>query len=264
MNVPPNPGFLSDEGPVPAAAPDRARARIEPWRLGVATLIVAVVVAAIWLWGRPEREQSEAMVAVTSQAWLAGQPTGAFELVSVPSELGDQFARPEVVAASIAAYDIPEGSFVTPALLAEPDSTAGELTTIRFEAVTSAWPAPGPRAGAVAVVSAVLGGCALDVATLAGGDEGEIVVRVDHFDAARLAEAASLGGLVVWPAPPDGWPLCPQHRPAASATPGWLDDLGQSLGESASQQPGSVASGSELLGSAGPSSAGVIPAGAGV
>ena len=200
------PGFgPDDQAPVP---PGGQRAGIEPWRLGVAAMIVAIVVAAIWLWGRPHREPPPVLVAVTSEAWLAGQPPGAFELAGVPQGLADQFAVPDSIAGSVVAFDVPAGTFVTPALLGPLDAAAGARTAMRLSADTSAWPEPGPRAGSRAVVSGVLGGCALDVTTLAGGAEGSIVVHVDAAGAARYARAAELDGLVVWPAPPDGWPQC--------------------------------------------------------
>ena len=210
------PGFgPDDQAPT---LPGGQRAGIEPWRLGVAAVTVAVVVTAIWLWGRPHREPPPALVAVTSEAWLAGQPPGAFELAGVPQGLADQFAVPDSIADSVVAFDVPAGTFVTPALLGPPDVAAGARTAMRLSADTSAWPAPGPRAGSRAVVSGVLGGCALDVTTLAGGADGSIVVHVDAAGAARYASAAELDGLVVWPAPPDGWPAC-RSAPSVGIAP---------------------------------------------
>ncbi len=205
-------GFGSDD-PAPAS-PGATRPGIEPWRVGVSAVIVAVVVAAIWLWGRPHQEPPQALAAVTSEAWLAGQPPGAFETVHVPVDLAGQFADPDLIASSIAAFDVPAGTFVTPALLGSPDAVIGANTVMRLRADTSAWPEPGPRAGSRAVVAGVLGGCALDVTTLAGGADGTIVVHVDAASAARYVRVADLDGLVVWPAPPDGWPAC---RPVSSA-----------------------------------------------
>lgn len=205
------PGFgPDDQAP---ALPGGQRAGVEPWRLGVAAVIVAVVVAAIWLWGRPHREPPPALVAVTSEAWLAGQPPGAFEVAGVPQGLAGRFVDPDSIAGSVVAFDVPAGTFVTEALLGPPDVAEGARTAIRLSADTSAWPEPGPRAGSRAVVAGVLGGCALDVTTLVGGAEGSIVVHLDAPGAARYARAAELDGLVVWPAPPDGWPEC---RPAGA------------------------------------------------
>lgn len=206
MTLAGRPGFGPDD-PAPAP-PGVQRAGIEPWRIGMAAVIVAVVVAAIWLWGRPHREPPLAMVGVTSEPWLAGQPPGDFEVAEVPQELAVWFADPDSVAGSVVAFDVPPGTFVTPALLGPLGTAAGAHTAIRLSADTSAWPEPGPRAGSRAVVAGVLGGCALDVTTLAGGAEGSIVVHVDAVGAARYARAAELDGLVVWPAPPDGWPQC--------------------------------------------------------
>lgn len=200
------PGFGPDEqAPVPRGG---QRAGIEPWRLGVAAVIVAVVVAAIWLWGRPHREPPPTLVAVTSETWLAGQPPGAFEVAGVPQALAGRFVDPDSIAGNVVAFDVPAGTFVTPALLGPLGAASGANTAIRLSADTSAWPEPGPQAGSRAVVASVLGGCALDVTTLAGGAEGSIVVHVDAAGAARYARAAELDGLVVWPAPPDGWPQC--------------------------------------------------------
>ncbi|MCY4516363.1 MAG: hypothetical protein OXB99_03895 [Acidimicrobiaceae bacterium] len=191
----------------------------EPWRLGAAALIVATVVAAIWLWGRPHAEPPAALAAITSEAWMAGQPPGAFELVEVAAQLAEQLADPSSIPGSVATHDLPSGTLVTPALLGVASDASGALTAMRFPADTSAWPAPGPGAGSRAVVAGVLGGCALDVTTLAGGAEGSIVVRVDAPGAARYANASELDGLVAWPAPPDGWPEC--RSPGAGNTLPW-------------------------------------------
>ncbi|WP_420444246.1 hypothetical protein [Candidatus Poriferisodalis sp.] len=212
--------YLGDEQQ--AAVAGLPRRSPEPWRLGAALAIVAIVVAAIWLWGRPHTEPPQALVAVTSEAWMAGQPPGAFEVVGVPEALATRFADPDAIAGRAVAHDVPAGTFVTPALLEAPQDVVGAVTSMQFVADTGAWPAPGPRAGSRAVVSTVLGGCALDVTTLADGGDARIVVRVDAPFAARLAAAVELGGLVVWPAPPDGWPLCPSGRSTSLAlsTPG--------------------------------------------
>lgn len=216
--APTQPGLgVDDQVPAP---PGGQRASVEPWRVGVAAAIVAIVVAAIWLWGRPHREPPRALVAVTVEAWLAGQPPGGFEAAEVPLELSGRFAEPDSIAGSVVAFDVPAGTFVTPALLGPGDGLPQERTVMRFSADTSAWPEPGPGAGSRAVVAGVLGGCALDVTTLAGGADGAIVVRVDAPDAARYARAAALDGLVVWPAPADGWPEC------RSATVGAVDPAG--------------------------------------
>ena len=206
MTASARPGFGPEEQLT--GAPGMTRHGIEPWRVGVSAVIVAVVVAAIWLWGRPHQGSPQALVAVTSEAWFAGQPPGAFDAVEVPQDLADQLADPDEVAGSVTAFDVPAGTFVTPALLGPPEAAAGAKTVMRLRADTSAWPPPGPRAGSHAVVAGALGGCALDVTTLAGGAEGSIVVHVDAAGAARYARAADIDGLVVWPAPPDGWPQC--------------------------------------------------------
>lgn len=210
MTSPAHPDFgVDDSAPASAGVP---RTGVEPWRVAVSAVIVAVVVAAIWLWGRPHSDPPRVPVAVATEAWLAGQPPGAFEAVTVPQELAAQFADPDSMAGSVVAFDVPAGTFVTPALLGPAEGAMGARTVMRFSADTSAWPAPGPSAGSRAVVAGVLGGCALDVTTLAGGAEGSIVVHVDAPGAARYARAAELDGLVVWPAPPDGWPQCRSAR----------------------------------------------------
>ncbi|WP_419915237.1 hypothetical protein [Candidatus Poriferisodalis sp.] len=206
---PARPGFGPEE-----RAPAQSGVTIEPWRFGVSAVIVVVVVVAIWLWGRPHQESPQVLVAVTSEAWLAGQPPGAFDAAEIPQDLAGRFADPEAITGSIVAFDVPAGTFVTPALLGPPEAALGATTVMRLSADTSAWPAPGPRAGSRAVVAGVLGGCALDVTTLAGGAEGSIVVHVDAVGAARYARTSELDGLVVWPAPPAGWPQC---RPVSSA-----------------------------------------------
>ncbi|MDE0136144.1 MAG: hypothetical protein OXM54_15010 [Acidimicrobiaceae bacterium] len=205
-----------EHSPRPAGLPLGGPA---PWRIGAAALIVAIVLAAIWLWGRPRPQPPSVLVAVTSEAWLAGQMPGEFEVVEVPQGLSEQFVDPDSIAGSVATFDVPMGTFVTPALLGSPESASGAHSVMRFGADTSAWPEPGPRPGSRAVVAGVLGGCALDVTTLAGGAEGSIVVYVDPAEAARYASAAELDGLVVWPAPPDGWPECRTAAVGSSIAP---------------------------------------------
>ncbi|WP_420608906.1 hypothetical protein [Candidatus Poriferisodalis sp.] len=214
---------MTPAGPVGYPAEDRSADRgglprhgPEPWRIGAAVLIVGTVVLAIWLWGRPHAEPPTVLAAVASEPWTAGQPPGAFEVVEIAAQLADRFADPDSIVTSVASHDVPPGTFVTPGLLGNPGDATGDLTAMRFAADTSAWPEPGPRAGSRAVVASVLGGCALDVTTLAGGAEGSIVVHVDAADAARYARAAELDGLVAWPAPPDGWPEC--RSPWAAGT----------------------------------------------
>ncbi|MCY3950305.1 MAG: hypothetical protein OXF61_14030 [Acidimicrobiaceae bacterium] len=209
---------------------------LAPWRVGTAVLIVAIVLAAIWLWGRPQPHPPSVLAAVTSEAWLAGQPPGEFEVVEVPQGLSEQFADPDSIAGSVATFDVPMGTFVTPALLGPPESAAGARSVMRFGADTSAWPEPGPGAGSRAVVAGVLGGCALDVTTLAGGTQGSIVVHVDPADAALYASAAGLDGLVVWPAPPDGWPECRTAAGGSSLAPRIGRDT--SFGFGSQLQPG--------------------------
>ena len=199
-------GYPNDEQPPTFGG--MPRRGLEWWRLGVAALIVAVVVAAIWLWGRPPAQPAVALVAVASEPWIAGQPPGAFEIVEVAEPVAAQFADLNSIVGSVVSHDIPSGTFVTPALLGVPVDTRRAVTVMRFEADTAAWPAAGPGPGSVAVVATVLGGCALDVTTLVDGADGSIVMYVDAPAAARLATASALDGLVVWPAPIDGWPKC--------------------------------------------------------
>ncbi|WP_428121547.1 hypothetical protein [Candidatus Poriferisodalis sp.] len=185
-----------------------ARPGVEPWRLAAAGAIVGVVVLAVWLWGRPDAEPPRALVAVTAEAWIAGQPPGSFEVVNVSAELATRLVEPDAIADRVVAHDVPAGTFVSPALLTSAERVTGAMTAMRFGVDASAWPSPGPRAGSNAVVSTVKGGCAIGVTTLLDGDDDSIVIRVDADEAARLAAAAQSDGLVVWPAPPDGWPEC--------------------------------------------------------
>ena len=226
-SVPYGPLPESQLGPASGLQADDARPAVsalaqrtpERWRLVAAGAIVAVVVAAIWLWGRPASGDASVLVAVTAEAWVGGQPPGAFDLVAVAADVGARLAAPEAVLDSVVAYDVPAGTFVAPALLAAPAELSGEFTSMQFAADSAAWPSPGPHAGSHAVIATALGGCALDVVTLADGGDGYIVVRLDAGHAGRYAAAAELDGLVVWPAPPDGWPLCPQRGASAVVVP---------------------------------------------
>ena len=224
----------------------------ERWRLVAAGVIVAAVVGAIWLWGRPSSSDATVLVAVTTEAWAAGQPPGGFEVVSVPPDIAARLAPPEAVPGSVSAHDVAEGTFVTSALLAEPADVEGAFTSLKFVAETSAWPSPGPQAGSHAVIATAFGGCALDVTTLADGGDGFIVVRLDAAGTGHYAAASELDGLVAWPAPPDGWPLCPQRRSATvvpqdgplsgfeSRGTGWSGTGWSGAGPSGSAQPGSA------------------------
>ena len=239
-------GIHADELP-PAATAGLVQRGPERWRLVAAGAIVAAVLAAIWLWGRPASSEATVLAAVTTEAWFAGQPPGAFDLVGVPPEVAARLAPPEAVLDSVVAHDAPEGTFVTSALLAEPADVEGAFTALKFVAETGAWPSPGPRAGSHAVIATAFGGCALDVTTLAEGGDGFVVVRLDPVGAGRYAAASELDGLVAWPAPPDGWPLCPQRRSTTVVPPGgplsgfespgtgWSD-----AGASGSERPGSA------------------------
>ena len=190
------------------AVPRVPRLGLEPWRLGAAAAVVGIVVCALWLWGRPRSELPQVLVAVTAETWVAGQPPGAFDVVTLPPDVATRFVEPDIIADRVVAHHVPAGTFVTPALLTVAAESAGSTTAMRFAADTTAWPPPGPRAGSHSVVSTVLGGCAIEVSTLLGGADDSIVVRVDQQSAARIAAAAEPDGLVVWPAPPDGWPQC--------------------------------------------------------
>ena len=251
MNPAAQPGVPHGDEQLPAAAGLVQRGP-ERWRLVAAGAIVAAVVAAIWLWGRPASSDATVLVAVTTEAWAAGQPPGAFDLVGVPPDIAARLAPPEAVLDSVVAHDAPEGTFVTSALLAEPADVEGAFTSLKFVAETGAWPSPGPQAGSHAVIATAFGGCALDVPTLADGGDGFVVVRLDPAGAGRYAAASELDGLVAWPAPPDGWPLCPQRRSTTvvpqggplsgfeSPGTGWSGTGWSGAGPSGSGQPGSA------------------------
>ena len=221
LSAPPGtPPLAHSAEPPPAVPGGLPRSGPERWRLLAAGAIVVAVVAAVWLWGRPASSGAKVLVAVTSEAWAAGQPPGSFDLVGVPEDVAARLAPPEALLDSLVTHDAPTGTFVVPALLAEPADAEGAVTSLKFAAATGAWPPPGPQAGSHAVIATVFGGCALDVTTLSGGGDGYVVVRLDAADTGRYAAAAELDGLVAWPAPPDGWPLCPQRRASAVVLPG--------------------------------------------
>lgn len=210
MSMPSQFGYSAADQPT---GPPRAqRNGPEPWRLGAAAAIVGIVVASVWLWGRPAGETASSLAAVTAEPWTAGQPPGKFDIVSVPAAMAAQLADPDGFGDVVASHDLPSGTFVTPALLVAPEAVSGATTVMRFVTDNGAWPPPGPRAGSRAVLATVLGGCAAEVATLVGGAGDSIVIQVDAPTAARLATAAEPGGLVAWPAPPDGWPMCSPSR----------------------------------------------------
>ncbi len=223
MSTAPQFGYPAEE--LQPVARRVGRPGLEPWRLAAAGAIVGVVVLAVWLWGRPEGEPLRALAAVTAEAWIAGQPPGSFEVVNVSVDLATRLVEPDAIADQVVAHDVPAGTFVSPALLKSAERVTGVMTAMRFGVDTSAWPSPGPRAGSNAVVSTVKGGCGIEVATLLDGADDSIVLRVDVTTAARLAAAAESDGLVVWPAPPDGWPECRKpvgavgiHSPFAAET----------------------------------------------
>ncbi|MDE0170513.1 MAG: hypothetical protein OXS29_13565 [bacterium] len=163
-------------------------------------------------------------VLFATEVWLRGSIAGV-AVVDVPEGLAPLFITPDGIGNSVAAFDIPANTFITPGMLRGPGANLddeGGLSTIRLPAGVGLWPMPGPAPGDEAVVGQAGGTCALAVTELLEVDtEGQnVTVAVTPGIAGRLIAA---GDLTIWPPAGGTWPACPPSEgppPILDAPPG--------------------------------------------
>ena len=178
-------------------------------RLAAASLIVTLVAASIWLFGRPE---PTVLVVAAAEDWPAAREPGAFVTVELPESAADLFVTAEQLPGRVPAVAVPAGAVVSHALLVDATAAVASDLSAALLAVNvnpSLWPYPGPRAGDAAVLAAEPGGCATAVLPVVMLDDGALVVE------ARPQLASVLGPTQwwVWESPPAGWPACPPPDP---------------------------------------------------
>ena len=191
-------------------------------RFTAAALIVVVVAVSVWLFGRPEPENTVQVVAA-AEDWPAGREPGEYVTVEMPEESAALFVTVEQLADRVPAVAVPAGTVVSPALLADSAVPAASDLSAALLAVAvdpSLWPEPGPRPGDAAVLAAQPGGCAAAVLPVVLVGESTVVVETGPQLAALLGPAVWW----IWESPPAGWPGCPPAQPdeARSAS---VDDL---------------------------------------
>lgn len=176
-------------------------------RLAAAGVLVAVAVVLVLLFGRTP---PPAVVGVlfASEPWPRGT-VGEVVVIDVPESLAALFVTPDGLGNSVAAIDVPRGTFVTAAMLRPPGPLLGQegLTSLRLVAASDLWPAPGPASGDEAVVGVAAEACALTVTELVEVTAGEGTVTVAVTPAVAV-ELMAQPDLAVWPPVGGTWPEC--------------------------------------------------------
>ena len=121
-------------------------------RLAAAGGLVAVAVVLVLLFGRTPPTQVVGVL-YASEPWPRGT-VGEVLVLDVPGDLAPLFVTPDGIGNSVAAIDIPRGTFLTAEMLRPPGPLLGQegLTSLRLVAASDLWPAPGPSGGDEAVV----------------------------------------------------------------------------------------------------------------
>lgn len=183
-----------------------------PARIAAAGVLVAVAVVMVLLFGRAT---PPAVVGVlfASEPWPRGT-VGEVVVIDVPESLAPLFVTPDGLGNSVAAIDIPRGTFITAEMIRPPGPLLGQegLTSLRLVATSALWPAPGPASGDEAVVGIAGEACSLTVTELVdvAAEEGTVTVAVTPAVAARLMAQPDLA---VWPPVGGTWPECPRPEP---------------------------------------------------
>lgn len=172
--------------------------------------VVVVFVAAI-LFGSA-RDDGPAppttwVVVATSEDWRAGEPPGAFDIVTVLGTAGAALASVGDLSDQEPLVRIPAGSLVSKAMLGPVGAEAGDpdATLFQLGVSTAYWGSGTPAAGDVAVFAREFGGCAVAVIQLVDAQGGAVWIEADPLLAAELASVPSP---VLWEAPENGWPEC--------------------------------------------------------
>ena len=194
-----------------------------PARIAAAGVLVAVAVVMVLLFGRAP---PPAVVGVlfASEPWPRGT-VGEVVVIDVPESLAPLFVTPDGLGNSVAAIDIPRGTFITAEMIRPPGPLLGQegLTSLRLVAASALWPAPGPASGDEAVVGIAADACALTVTQLVDvvAEEGTVTVAVTPDVAVQLMAQPDLA---VWPPVGGTWPEClspePLPEPIQTTPPG--------------------------------------------
>ena len=181
-------------------------------RLAAAGVLVAAAVVLVLLFGRAP---SPAVVGVlfASEPWPRGT-AGEVVVIDVPESLAPLFVTPDGLGNSVAAVDIPRGTFITAEMLRPPGPLLGQegLTSLRLVVASGLWPDPGPASGDQAVVGIAAEACALAVTELVDVEAGQgtVTVAVTPTLAVQLMTRPDLA---VWPPVGETWPECPRPEP---------------------------------------------------
>ena len=178
-------------------------------RLAAAGALVVVAVVLVFLFGRSTPPPVVGVLFAT-EVWPRGSIAGV-AVVDVPEALAPLFITPDGIGNSVAAFDIPANTFITPGMLRAPGADLGDeggLSRLRLPAGVGLWPLPGPAPGDEAVIGVAGGVCALAVTELLEVDteSKNITVAVTPDTAGRLITA---GDLTIWPPVGGAWPACP-------------------------------------------------------
>lgn len=177
-------------------------------RFAAAALVVVLVAASVWLFGRPEPPEPVVQVVAAAEDWGARREPGGFVTVEMPQSAAALFVTPAELPGRVPAVAVPAGTVLSRALLADPGTAMATDPSTALLAVAvdpSLWPDPGPAAGATGVLAAEPGGCAAAVLPIVSAGDGSVVVEAGHELAARLGPAVWW----IWESPAAGWPGCP-------------------------------------------------------
>ncbi|MYB45368.1 MAG: hypothetical protein F4X74_10565 [Acidimicrobiia bacterium] len=182
-------------------------------RLAAAGVLVAVAVVLVLLFGRTP---SPAVVGVlfASEPWPRGT-VGQVVVIDVPESLAPLFVTPDGLGNSVAALDIPRGTFITGQMLRPPGLLLGQegLTSLRLVVAADLWPDPGPASGDEAVVGIAAEACAISITELVDVAAGEGTVTVAVTPAVAV-ELMAQPNLAVWPPVGGTWPECLRPEPS--------------------------------------------------
>ncbi|MDE0137335.1 MAG: hypothetical protein OXM57_14590 [bacterium] len=181
-------------------------------RLAAAGVLVAAAVVLVLLFGRAP---SPAVVGVlfASEPWPRGT-AGEVVVIDVPESLAPLFVTPDGLGNSVAALDIPRGTFITAEMLRPPGPLPGqgELTSLRLAVASNLWPDPGPAGGDQAVVGVAAEACALAITELVDVEAGQGTVTVAVTPAVAVL-LMTQPDLAVWPPVGETWPECLRPEP---------------------------------------------------
>ena len=171
-------------------------------RVAAVGAAIVVVVVAVWLL-RPSDAPAEFPVAVTTEEWRAGQPAGGWVPVMAPAAVAVLAEPVDQLTGRVAAYPVPAGSVVSPAMLRPEGSAAQQhdVAPVWVLADTARWHG-----------ELVSGQRAVFARTPAGCAEMELVLlEVSGNQVAVEAGPELFATLVVgepwhiWAAPSGGW-----------------------------------------------------------